>query len=123
MQVEGERLVARLRRDARSLATQSRQETVSGLLSEARRLQGDLRRRAERTIKDLEARRVRILSTLEQQATSLAERFAKSFNVATSTEVAEVGKRLGELGKRVGEFERHVRDLEHRLDALGKRVA
>ena len=50
MQTEGERLVTRLRRDARAFATRSRRETVSNLLSDARRLQVDLRKRAEKAI-------------------------------------------------------------------------
>ena len=52
MQTEGEKLVTRLRRDARAFATRSRRETVSSLLSDARRLQADLRKR----VSDLERR-------------------------------------------------------------------
>src|SRR5438034_146724 len=64
MQTEGEKLVTRLQRDARAFATRSRRETVSSLLSDARRLQADLRKRAERAIEEIDTQRTRILATL-----------------------------------------------------------
>jgi polyhydroxyalkanoate synthesis regulator phasin len=101
MQAEGERLVARVRRDARTLATRSRRETVSTLLNDARKLQGDLRKRAERAIQDLETRRTRILTSLEEQATALVERVVRGLNVATRDEVTELKRRIAELERRL----------------------
>jgi hypothetical protein len=100
MQVEGERLVARVRRDARALATRSRRETVSTLLSDARKLQTDLRKRAEKAIQDLESRRTRILASLEEQATSLAERVVRGLNMASRDELSELRRRINELERR-----------------------
>src|SRR5580765_5919141 len=106
MQYEGEKLVARLRRDARVLSTRSRRDTVNGLLSDARKLQVDLRKRAEKAIRDIESRRSRILATLEEQATRVVESVVKTLNVATADELAELKKRMG--------------DLERRLETLAK---
>ena len=64
MQNEGEKLVSRIRKDVRNLAARSRKETVSTLLSDARKLQGDLRKRAEQAVKDIEARRARIMDVI-----------------------------------------------------------
>src|SRR5207247_10908686 len=109
MQTEGERLVTRLRRDARAFATRSRRETVSNLLSDARRLQVDLRKRAEKAIEELEATRTRILATLEDRVSTVVETFVKTLNVATHRELADLRKRVAEI--------------ERRLDALSKERA
>ena len=109
MQTEGERLVTRLRRDARAFATRSRRETVSNLLSDARRLQVDLRKRAEKAIGELEATRTRILATLEDRVSTVVETFVKTLNVATHRELADLRKRVAEI--------------ERRLDALSKERA
>src|SRR5882724_11825809 len=95
MQTEGEKLVTRLRRDARAFATRSRRETVSSLVSDARRLQADLRKRAERAI--------------EERVTGVVETVVKTLNVATHRELENLRKR--------------VADLERRLDALSKERA
>ena len=71
MQTEGEKLVTRLRRDARAFATRSRRETVSSLVNDARRLQADLRKRAEKAIEELDAQRARFLTTLEGRVTGV----------------------------------------------------
>lgn len=101
MQNEGERLVARLRRDARSFAGKSRRDAVTTLLNETRKLQSDFRVRAERAIKELESRRTRLLASLEEQVQTLAERVVKGLNVATSDEVNELRKRINELERRI----------------------
>jgi len=82
---------------------------VSSLLSDARRLQADLRKRAERAIEELDAQRTRILATLEERVTSVVETMVKTLNVATHRELENLRKR--------------VADLERRLDALSKERA
>ena len=106
MQTEGERLVSRLRRDARALTVGSRQEAVSGLVADARRLQTDLRKRAERTIQEIDSQRARILSLLEEQATRLVEAVVKRLNLVTKDDMQDLTKRLSAV--------------ERRLDALTK---
>jgi F0F1-type ATP synthase membrane subunit b/b' len=106
MQTEGEKLVTRLRRDARAFATRSRRDTVSGLLTDARRLQADLRARAEKAIEELDAQRTRILATLEERVSHMVESVVKTLNVATHRELENLRKR--------------VADLERRLDAISR---
>lgn len=100
MQVEGERLVDRIRRDATALASRTRKETVSTLLGDVRKFQADLRKRAERAIQDLESRRSRIVATLEEQAVALAEKVVKGLNVASADEVADLRMKVAELERR-----------------------
>ena len=109
MQNEGERLVGRIRRDAGALAARGRREAVAGLLSDAQRIQRDLRLRAEATVRVLEARRARITASLEAQASRLVERVVKRLNVLTQDEGEELRQRLT--------------DLERRLDVLSKERA
>src|SRR5438309_11415201 len=80
MQTEGEKLVTRLRRDARAFAMRSRRETVSSLLSDARRLQTDLRKRAEKAIEELDAQRARLLAALEERVTGVVWPVVKGLN-------------------------------------------
>ena len=47
MQVEVEKLVGRIRRDAGALAARSRREGVSGLVADARKFKTQLRKRSE----------------------------------------------------------------------------
>jgi len=82
---------------------------VSSLVNDARRLQADLRKRAERAIEELDAQRTRILATLEERVTGVVETVVKTLNVATHRELENLRKR--------------VADLERRLDALSKERA
>ncbi len=79
------------------------------MLSDARKLQTDLRKRAEKALEELEARRARILATLEESVSAAVETVVKTLNVATQNELADLRKR--------------VTELERRLDALSKERA
>jgi len=104
MQTEGEKLVGRIRKDAGALANRTRRETMGAILSDARKLQADLRKRAEQTLKELEARRDRILATIEDQAARIVERVIKGLNVVPQTDLDELRTRLADL-------ERHIDTL------------
>src|SRR5436309_4134105 len=90
MQTEGEKLVTRLRRDARAFATRSRRETGSSLVSDARRLQLDLRKRAERAIEELDTQRTRILATLEERVSGAGETVVETLDVVTPRELEKL---------------------------------
>jgi polyhydroxyalkanoate synthesis regulator phasin len=106
MQTEGEKLVTRLRRDARAFATRSRRETVSTLLGDARKLQADLRRRAEKALEELDAARARILASLEERVSGMVESVVKTLNVATQRELENLRKRVAELERRLDAISR-----------------
>lgn len=110
MQAEGERLVSRIRTDARKLATESRQETVSALLSDARSLRGDVRARLERVLRDLEALRDRLVAQLEEGASRLAEPIANRLRVVRQDE-------LGDLRRRIADLERRFEEIEKKAQA------
>jgi polyhydroxyalkanoate synthesis regulator phasin len=86
LQATGERIVTRIRRDARSLLKQSRSEIVR----DTRKLQRDLQRRAERTIRDIEQRVVR------------------GFHAATADQVRSLERRVKRLERQAADLERHL---------------
>jgi|GraSoiStandDraft_51_1057287.scaffolds.fasta_scaffold93537_2 polyhydroxyalkanoate synthesis regulator phasin len=110
MQTEGERLVTRLRRDARALTVGSRREAVSGLMADARRFQTDLRKRAERAIEEIDSQRARILSVLEEQATRLVEAVVKRLNLVTRDDLQELTKRLASVERRLDTLAKEKRE-------------
>jgi polyhydroxyalkanoate synthesis regulator phasin len=101
MQTEGERLMNRIRHDAQALAQRGRKQTLNGFLTDARKLQDDLRKRAERTLKDLDERRAGIVASLDEQVTRLAEAVVKRLNVARQDDLAELRRRVDELERRL----------------------
>lgn len=106
MQTEGEKLVARIRRDAKTFATRSRQENLDGLLKDARRVQNDVRKRVESALKDLDEQRTRIVSSLEEQATKLIETVVARLKLAKQDEVAQLRSRVEELERRLGALDK-----------------
>jgi len=101
MQAEGEKLVARIRRDAKTFAARSRQESLDGLLKDARRVQHDVRRRVESALKELDEQRTRILSSLEEQVSKLIEGVIARLNVAKQADVEALRGRIAELERRI----------------------
>lgn len=101
MQTEGERLMNRIRHDAQALAQRGRKQTLNGFLTDARKLQDDLRKRAERMLKDLDERRAGIVASLDEQVTRLAEAVVKRLNVARQDDLAELRRRVDELERRL----------------------
>ena len=78
-----------------------RLHTTSGFLAETRAVQAELRKRAERTIRDLDARRTRTLGTFEAQATRLMDTVMRRLNVTWRDEVAALRGRIVELEQRL----------------------
>src|SRR6266446_9302226 len=103
----GKRLVGQLRHDARQLVERSGRPVVDQVLSlvDIGKLRVDVEERAERAVKDLNARRVRLLATLQGQLERLTEPVVKELRTAS--------RQVEELKRRVGQVER-------RLETLGK---
>jgi polyhydroxyalkanoate synthesis regulator phasin len=106
MQTEGEKLVARIRRDATTFATRSRRENIDGLLKDARRVQTDVRKRVESALKELDEQRTRIVASLEEQVTKLIEGVVARLNVAKQDDVVELRRRVAELERRLNALDK-----------------
>src|SRR2546422_11576156 len=99
----GKRLVGQLRHDARQLVERSGRPVVDQVLSlvDVGKLRVDVQERAERAVKDLNARRVRLLATLQGQLGRLTEPVVKELRTA-SRQVEELKRRGGQVVRRRG---------------------
>lgn len=95
MQVEGERIVGRIRQDAGALVSRRPLDTLA-----------DVRRRAAEAVRELDARRSQIRSTVLTQLTTIADDLLGRVGVAKA--------------EKVDDLVRRVADLERRLDELSK---
>ena len=102
MQAEGERLVGRLRHDARSffVAQSNGRPTVSAL-TDVSKLRADVRQRAERALKEIGSRRERVVATVEEQLARLTELTVKRLRLATHEELEGAVKRISDLERRI----------------------
>ena len=99
VQVARERLLGRLWRDTEALVA-SRQ-VLSEFFRDAWRAPAHFRQRAERALRDLEAERARLVTTVQQQAGSLLEALVRSLHLASRGEVGELQQRIGVLEQRL----------------------
>jgi hypothetical protein len=103
MQAEGERLVGRLRHDARNLFVGERngRATVTSALTDVRKLRADVRKRAEQALKEIGSRRERVVATVEDQLARLTELTVKRLRLATHEELEGAVKRISDLERRI----------------------
>ena len=103
----GERLVGQLCHDARRLVERSGKPVVDQVLAlvDVGKLRADVQGRAERAVKDLDARRVRLLTALEGQLERLTDPVVEELRAAT---------------RQVAELKRRIAQVERRLETLAK---
>ncbi len=103
----GKRLVGQLRDDARRLVERSGKAVVDQVLAlvDVGKLRADVQGRAERAVKDLDARRVRLLMALQGQLEHLTDPVVQELKAAT---------------RQVAELKRRIAQAERRLEALAK---
>ena len=77
---------------------------MTDLLADARKFEQAIRKRAERTIEDLEGRRARIIASLEEQTSRLVETVVRRLNLVTEDEVKELRKRVAHLERRLDQL-------------------
>jgi hypothetical protein len=94
MQAEGERLVGRIREDARTLVERPN----------VRRLREDVRQRAEQALKELRERRSRLAGAGEEVLRRAAALVVRALQVPTAEQLAEVNRRLAEIERRLDEI-------------------
>lgn len=93
MQVEGERIVGRIREDAGALVRARPLDTLA-----------DVRRRAAEAVREIEARRTQIRSTVLAQLTAIADDLLTRVGVAKVEKVDDLARRVAELERRLGEL-------------------
>ena len=105
----GTRLVGQLRHDARQLVKRSgklversSKPVVDQVLAlvDVGNLRANVQERAERAVKELDARRVRLLTALQGQLERLTEPVVKELRTA-SRQVEELKRRVGQVERRL----------------------
>jgi methyl-accepting chemotaxis protein len=96
IQDEGERLVGRLRKEARAITQRPR---VSEVVADVRKLRVTVRERAEQALEQV--RTSSAATTLREQVTRVAETVIQRLGLATKDDVAELSKRLVEIEQRL----------------------
>ena len=99
----GKRLVGQLRHDARQLVERSGKPVVEQVLAlvDVWNLRANVQEQAERAVKELDARRVRLVAALQGQLERLTEPVVKELRTA-SRQVEELKRRVGQVERRLG---------------------
>ena len=99
----GKRLVGQLRHDARQLVERSGKPVVEQVLAlvDVGNLRANVQEQAERAVKELDARRVRLVVALQGQLERLTEPVVKELRTA-SRQVEELKRRVGQVERRLG---------------------
>ena len=96
MQTEGERLVGRIRQEARAIVSRPR---VSDVVADVRKLRGTIRERTEQAIEQV--RTSDAAKTVREQATRVVDSVIERLGLATKDDFAELNKRLVEIEQRL----------------------
>jgi hypothetical protein len=133
LQTEGERLVGRVRDDARRLAERAPRPELPAVIVDARkRVEVVVRREADRVLdvvkarteplaRELRSRSEQFLATAEQGGRTLAERALRALDLVKMLDLAEAD-RVGELSREVTGLSLRVAELERRLSSLSKKL-
>ena len=102
LQERGEQLVGQLRHDARELVERSGRPVVDRVLSlvDVGKLRADIHARAERAVKELDARRTRLMASLQVQLERLTDPVVKELRAA-AREVAYLKDRIAHVERRL----------------------
>lgn len=101
LQAEGEKLLARVRKEAGKLVSKDQRKAIDSLLAQAKSIRNDVQRRTEKALKTLEARAEKIYGQIESQAKKRIEPLVRRLSLPTKREVEQLAKRLSSLEKKV----------------------
>jgi hypothetical protein len=101
---EGERLAGRLARDVQALVFRPVE-----LVPDVRKLERDVRTRADAAVRDLEERGAVVFGAVERQLSRASTAVLRRFSAATQGEIDELDRRVATLEKRLGSLERRRR--------------
>jgi len=100
LQSEGEKLLARVRKEAGKLVSKDQRKAIDSLVAQAKSIRNDIQKRTEKALKTLEARAEKVYARVEKQVEPLVRRLS----LPTKHEVELLAKRLGSLEKKVEEL-------------------
>ena len=95
VQAEGEKLVDRLRTDARALVERGASRP------EVRRIREDLQQRADTVLREVDTRRLQIQGRVETLLRRLAELLVSALKVVRQEQLEELSRRLARIERRL----------------------
>ena len=113
LQRRGRQMVGQLRHDARQFVERSGRPVVDQVLAlvDVRRLRADVPKQAERAVRELDARRARLMAALEGQLERLTDPVVRELRAA-AREVEDIKRRIAHVERRLETFvrEKHSKD-------------
>ena len=100
LQTEGEKLIARVRKEASKLVSKDQRKAIDGLLSQAKSIRNDLQKRTEKALKTLETRAEKAYTQVEKRVEPLVRRLT----LPTRHDLELLSKRLATLERKVDEL-------------------
>jgi polyhydroxyalkanoate synthesis regulator phasin len=101
LQDEGEKLLARVRKEAGKFVSKDQRKAIEGLLSQAKAVRTDIQKRTEKAIKTLETRAEKTLSRIEAEARKRIEPIVRRLSLPSKHDLELLAKRLSALEKKV----------------------
>ncbi|MBI2963802.1 MAG: phasin family protein [Deltaproteobacteria bacterium] len=104
VQAEGEKLLARLRKDAGKLVSRDQRKVLEALVDQARAIRSDIQKRTEKALRAIEARGKKLLSQIEARTKKGVGPLVRRLSLPSKDEVERLARRLSALEKRVDEI-------------------
>jgi hypothetical protein len=113
LQRRGRQLIGQLRHDARQLVERSGRPVVDQVLAlvDVRRLRADVPKQAERALRELDARRARLMGALQGQLERLTDPVVRELR-ATAREVEDIKRRIVHVERRLETYVREKQSKE-----------
>ena len=104
LQNEGEKLIARMRKEAGKLVSKDQRKAFDSFLAQAKSIRTDLQKRTEKALKTIETRAEKVYAQIESETRKRFDPLVRRLPLPTKHEVELLGKRLTSLEKKVEEL-------------------
>ena len=104
LQAEGEKLVARVRKEAGKLISKDQRKVLDSLVSQAQAIRVDIQKRTEKALQTIESRAEKIYARVESEAKKRIDPLVRRLPLPTKHDVELLAKRLTALEKKVEEL-------------------
>jgi polyhydroxyalkanoate synthesis regulator phasin len=104
LQAEGEKLVARVRKEAGKLISKDQRKLFDSLVSQAQAIRVDIQKRTDKALKTIESRTEKVYARVESEAKKRIDPLVRRLTVATRHDIEILAKRLTALEKKIEEL-------------------
>ena len=104
LQEEGQKLAARVRKEATNLLPKEQRKALQSLVTQAQAIRTDIQKRSQKAIKALESRAEELVEKIEEQARKGIDPILQRLSLASRDEIDLITKRLVALEKKVDDI-------------------